>query len=249
MTYRLHPVRTQTVKGADPSSRIGAVENVAAPYPGRESEATGNATGQPGRSVLRAIIAGVTRTGIETGFLLDLRWRLLRGEMEQSKEPALLLIGRIFAETGVPYAIIGGLALQMHQPEPRTTLDIDLAVPSRAVIPRRRLEEAGFVLPGQFAHPENWLGPGNTPVQVTDDPALYGAIGRAEEVSIGGVPLRIIGRADLLHEKLRAASDPARRRPRRLQDLADVHALIEAFPELTRELSAAERARLDALPG
>ncbi len=190
------------------------------------------------------------RTGISTGFRLDQRWHLLRGEMERSKEPALLLVGRIFAEAGVPYAIIGGVALlQIHQPEPRTTLDIDLAVLSRAAIPRARLEAAGFTFAGEFTHSENWLGPGDTPVQLTDDPALAGAVSRAEEVEIGGVRLRIIGRADLLHEKLRAASDPARRRSKRLQDLADAQALLEAFPDLVRELSAEERARLDELPG
>ena len=86
-------------------------------------------------------------------------------------------------------------------------------------------------------------------MQFTDDPALSGAVGRAEEVEIGGVRLRIIGRADLLHEKLRAASDPARRRSKRLQDLADAQALLEAFPDLARGLSAEERARLDELPG
>lgn len=203
----------------------------------------------PAPSRLRAIIAGVTHTGIETGFLLDRRWYLLRGEMERSKEPALLLIGRLFNEAAVPYAIIGGLALQIHQPEPRTTLDIDVAVLSRAAIPRARLEAAGFTRTGQFTHSENWLGPGTTPLQFTDDPALSGAIGRAEEVEIGGVRLRIIGRADLLHEKLRAASDPARRRSKRLQDLADAQALLETFPDLSGVLSADERARLDKLPG
>jgi hypothetical protein len=189
----------------------------------------------------------VARTGIGTGFLLDQLWHLLRGEMDRSKEPALLLIGRIFA--GIPYAVIGGIALQIHQPEPRTTLHIDLAVLARANIPRAQLESAGFTFTGQFAHSENWLGPGDTPVQVTDDPALAEALGRADEVEIGGVRLRIFGRADLLHEKLRAGADPARRRSKRLQDLADAQALLEGFPELASGLSGEERARLDELPG
>jgi hypothetical protein len=86
-------------------------------------------------------------------------------------------------------------------------------------------------------------------VQLTDDPAPAGAISRAEEIDIGGVRLRIIGRADLLHEKLRAASDPARRGSKGLQALADAHALIEAFPHLAQGRGAEERARLDELPG
>jgi hypothetical protein len=58
------------------------------------------------------------------------------------------------------------------------------------------------------------------------------------------VRLRILGRADLLHEKLRAGADLARRRSKRLQDLADAQALLEAFPELASGLTAEERARM-----
>lgn len=85
-------------------------------------------------------------------------------------------------------------------------------------------------------------------MQFTDDPALSGAVARAEEVEVGGVRPRIIGRADLPHEKLRAASDPTRRRSKRLQDLADAQALLETFHDLARVLTAEERARLDQLP-
>lgn len=60
--------------------------------------------------------------------------------------------------------------------------------------------------------------------------------------------LRVLARPDLLHEKLRADSDPAHRRSKRLQDLADAQALLEETPELRSELSEAERALLDALP-
>jgi len=52
----------------------------------------------------------------------------------------------------------------------------------------------------------------------------------------------------LLHEKLRAASDPARRRSKRLQDLADAQALLESTPTLAQELTAEECAVLDRLP-
>lgn len=54
--------------------------------------------------------------GLETGFLLDRQWFLLRGEMEQSKRPALLALAKIFAEAGVPYAIIDGVALLESTP-------------------------------------------------------------------------------------------------------------------------------------
>ncbi len=168
--------------------------------------------------------------------------------MERTKRPALVSLARILAATGTPYTIIGGIALQVHQTEPRTTLDIDLAVPSFDSLPRAELRAAGFALTGRFSHSENWLGPEGTPVQFTDDPALAGAIERADQIELEDVRLRVIGRIDLLHEKLRAASDPARRRSKRLQDLADVQGLLEATPALRAELNSAERTMLDRLP-
>lgn len=194
------------------------------------------------------MIAAMIGHGIETGFILDRQWCWLRGEMERTKRPALLALARIFAEAHVPYAIIDGVALQVHQAEPRTTLDIDVAVATYAQLPRGQLEEEGFTWSGRFSHSENWVGPESIPVQFTDDPALADAITRAEDVALEDVHLRVIGRTDLLHEKLRAAADPARRRSKRLQDLADVQALLESTPTLLHELSVAERALLDQLP-
>ena len=52
----------------------------------------------------------------------------------------------------------------------------------------------------------------------------------------------------MLHEKLRAGRDPARRRSKRLQDLADAQALLEQDSALQGELTLEERALLDALP-
>ena len=77
---------------------------------------------------------------------------------------------------------------------------------------------------------------------------LAGAVSSAGEVFVDDIRLRVIQVADLLHEKIRAASDPARRRSKRLQDLADAEALIETNPELAQQLAVEERAILDRLP-
>jgi hypothetical protein len=186
--------------------------------------------------------------GLEVGFLLDRQWHALRGEMNTTKRPALVMLARVLADARTPYAIIDGVALQIHQSDPRTTLDIDLAVSSFDVIPREALQGAGFSLGGRFAHSENWVGPEGVPVQFTDNPALAPAVGRAVEIGLDDTNLRVIGRMDLLHEKLRAGSDPARRRSKRLQDLADAQGLLEETPELRSELTDAERMMLAALP-
>src|SRR4051794_34088893 len=149
--------------------------------------------------------------GLEVGFLLDRQWHALRGEMDRTKRPALLMLASVLEVARTPYAIIGGAAPQTHQAEPRTTLDIDLALPAFAAIPSDELRAAVFSLGGRFAHPENWVGPDGVPVQFTDDLALGPAVARAVEIELDDVRLRVIGRADLLHEKLRAGTDPARR--------------------------------------
>ena len=168
--------------------------------------------------------------------------------MEQSKRPALVLLARILAEERVPYAIIGGVAVQVHHPDPRTTVDIDVAIVDRSSIPADRLAAEGFVRGGIVAHSENWTGPEQTPVQFSDDPALAAAIPRAVSIDLEGIELRVMGRVDLLREKLRAGSDPARRRSKRLQDLADAHALLEVDPALEQDLTPKERRALGELP-
>ncbi len=187
-------------------------------------------------------------SGLSAGFLLDRQWHWLRGEMDTTKKPTLLTLARILSESRIPYAIIGGIAVQIHHPEPRTTLDIDLAVLSRAAIPAEALLAAGFRVLGSHKHSENWIAADGTPVQFTDDPELAGAIASASAINLDDVTLRVIQPVDLLHEKIRAGSDPARPRSKRLQDLADAEALLEADSELGRHLRPDERAVLDQLP-
>jgi hypothetical protein len=168
--------------------------------------------------------------------------------MEQTKRPALLALARVLREANVPYAIIGGVALQVHQDNPRTTLDIDVAVIRRAAIPNEALTAAGFRFHEAFEHSENWYSSDGTPIQFTDDPALATAVSNSDEVVFEDVKLRVIRVVDLLHEKLRAGSDPARRRSKRLQDLADAQALLEMDPQLVDALTIAERSILSQLP-
>jgi hypothetical protein len=182
-------------------------------------------------------------SGLITGFMLDRQWHVMTTGADHTKRAALLALGRLLAAERVPYAVIGGVALQVHQPDPRTTLDIEIAVLDLASVPRAALQRAGFEPRG-----ENWAFADGTPVQFTDDPALAAAVREADEITFEDVPLRVITVAHLLHEKLRSGSDPARRRSKRLQDLADAQSLLENDPALDDELSVEERAILDQLP-
>ena len=165
--------------------------------------------------------------------------------MDSSKKPDLLALATILATTGTPYAIIGGVALQIHQTEPRTTLDIDLAVPDVTALPDSALLAAGFTRTGVLPHSVNWIGPGGTPVQFSDDPAFRDAIERSTTSTVDGTPLRVAAPLHLVKAKLRAARDPGRRRSKRIQDRADAVSLVESQPSLLAELTAEERSEID----
>jgi hypothetical protein len=187
-------------------------------------------------------------SGLAAGFLLDQQWHWMRGEMETTKKPALAALVRVLDSANVSYAIIGGVAVQVHHPDPRTTLDIDVAILSSASIPRDALTAAGFKSTGKFEHSDNWVAENGTPVQFTDDPLLASAVRSAEEIPLDDVTLRVVRVLDLVRQKLRAGSDPARRRSKRLSDLVDAQGLLEAYPDLRVELTSTEMTVLDQLP-
>ncbi len=165
--------------------------------------------------------------------------------MATSKERSLIELARLFATEEVSYALIGGVAVQIWSAEPRTTIDIDIAIASHGDLPRDEMRRAGFVFGTRFAPSENWTGPDGTPVQFSDDPAFSDAVSRAQTHSVGDTALRVASVIDLVKAKLRAAKDPARRRAKRLMDLADATALVEQHPAVRSELSTPERLLLD----
>ena len=176
---------------------------------------------------------------------LDARFYLLEDGMERGKQETLMALGRVLADAKTEYAIIGGLAVQFRSREPRTTLDIALAVHTYDDVPRDALVAAGFSRLERHPHSENWTGPDGTPVQFTEDPALHSAVATAEEHRRGALVLRIATSYELVRSKLRAARVPARRRSKRLIDLADACALVEDDPPLRDRLTPDELAQLD----
>lgn len=182
---------------------------------------------------------------LEVSAALDVRFHTLRGDsVVTNKERAFRELFRALETNRIEYALIGGLAVQLCGEEARTTLDIDVAVKSYDSLPRPALEAAGFRFLGRHAHSENWTGPDDTPVQFSDDPAFARAIETAEPRRFEESIVRVATAAELVHSKLRAAGDDARRRSKRLRDLADAQALLELHPEVSTSLTEAERAVL-----
>lgn len=178
---------------------------------------------------------------LAAGYALDHLWRETVGLLDgDSKEKPLRLVAQLLEREGVSYALIGGVAVQIHTKDPRSTLDINLAVRAYADVPSDALLAAGFTHTGRYDHSDNWRAPGpgpltqRTAVQFSaEDEGIADAIAHAVIVDLaGGVRLRVAAVTDLIVLKLAAASEPKRRPSKREHDVADVLALLEEHPNL-----------------
>ena len=157
-----------------------------------------------------------------------------------SKEKPLRLVAEILERERVPYALIGGVAVQVHTEEPRSTLDIDLAIPKYSDVPRTALLDAGFEHTGRHEHSDNWRAPGPGPLKFrtavqfsAEDLGIADAVAHADVLDLAdGLRLRVATVVDLIALKLIAAEEPKRRPSKREHDVADVLALLEEHPEL-----------------
>jgi Nucleotidyl transferase AbiEii toxin, Type IV TA system len=133
-----------------------------------------------------------------------------------------------FTEHGVPYALIGGLAVGIRSGVPRATLDVDFAVPTHVDRPAliAFLATRAFKLKGEFAHSINFVHASGEPVQLAFDVGFDPMIERAEGLQLGNLLVRVVTTPDLIAMKRRAAADPRRRRSKALRDQADI-ALLE----------------------
>jgi len=181
------------------------------------------------------------RDRLAVGYALDYLWGETMGlPGGDSKEKPLRLIAELLERERVPYALIGGVAVQVHTEEPRSTLDIDLAVPRYADVPYAALLGAGFEHTGRHDHSDNWRAPGPGPLKLrtaiqfsAEDVGIADAVAHARIVELdGGLRLRVATVADLIALKLVAAEEPQRRPSKREHDVADILALLEEHREL-----------------
>ncbi len=190
---------------------------------------------------MKAPTTAQARERLTTGYALDRLWGETMGLPDgDSKESSLRLVAQLLEREQVPYALIGGVAVQLHTQEPRSTLDIDLAVPTYAHVPRAALLETGFDHTGRHDHSDNWRAPGPGPLKQrtavqfsAEGEGIADAVAHASIIDLaGGVRLRVATVADLVVLKLAAAAEPKRRPSKREHDVADVLALLEEHPGL-----------------
>src|SRR5690349_2194159 len=154
-------------------------------------------------------------------------------DVQPDKVAALTQAARALDAAGIPYALIGGVAVGIHSGSARATVDVDFA--AAAAVDRTKvvaaLECAGLRKTGEFPHSLNFRHSSGEPVQLAIDPAFDVMIERAERFDVGGVRVAIVRKDDLIAMKQRAAADPARRKSKRLRDQADVELLRGDVPD------------------
>jgi hypothetical protein len=178
--------------------------------------------------VLRALEQAAAATRREQQ-ILAARTNYASGVLEMpDKLGAIQAAAALFAEHGVPHALIGGLAVGIRSGVPRATLDVDFAVATRIdrAWLRERLVDRGFASTGSFAHSDNSKHSTGEPVQLAFDAYFDPMIERSEALTFGALVLNVVTKEDLIAMKRRAAFDPARRRSKSLRDQADI-ALLE----------------------
>ena len=174
------------------------------------------------------------------GMTLDHLWSETMGLPVDDKAKVLASLVQVLESSRTPYAVIGGVAIQLYTEEPRTTADLDIALRSRDDLPKEALESAGFSPDGVHEWSENWRGPApaGTPrrqrvaVQFSADHLMAAAVEHAEKTSVGLLSFRLATMPDMILLKLAAAEEPQRRASKKIHDVADVVRLLEDHPEL-----------------
>lgn len=170
------------------------------------------------------------------------------GMPQHDKESAILDVARIFNEQGIPYAIMGGVAVQIHTKEPRTTLDLDIALISKDDVPSAALEKAKFKHEGTFPFSDNWRAPGlgprreRTAVQFSADDLTAQAVEHAGAMVLGGVTIPVVSPDYLVILKIAAATEPRRRQSKRISDYGDIVRLLEEHPGLHQHIPGIDEA-------
>lgn len=153
-------------------------------------------------------------------------WQTLGGGDDVSSLVAAL------ESRGIPWCMIGGLAVNHWAAEPMATADVDLVIASE------RVDEAIEALKGlgfsedRFEWSVNLKGRSKVSIQISTEALYHKFPSRSVPADVHGILMRVASLEDTLQGKLAAYSDSERRPSKRQKDLADISRLIEAHPAL-----------------
>lgn len=143
----------------------------------------------------------------------------------------------LFQAKGIRFCAIGGQAVNAYV-EPLVSLDLDLAVAAD------QLKEVDALLAStykvtRFPHSLNVDKAGSDlRVQIQTDPRYAEFVARSSPRNVLGLTLPVAGLGDVLQGKIWAVEDPTRRPSKRQKDLADIIRILEAYPDMRRQVPA-----------
>lgn len=153
----------------------------------------------------------------------------------QDKSDFLERVLDLLEESGVSYAVIGGVGVNAYCP-PVFTGDLDIAIASEDIDHVRSLIAAHFET-RSFAHSLNVYDPASKlQVQFQLDPEFAELVPAASRRSVISLEMNVASPPGLLKSKLWAAQEPSPRRSKQFKDMADLARLVTAFPELEEHL-------------
>lgn len=166
---------------------------------------------------------------------------VLRDDLQQDKRATLHAIVQMFDDYGVPYAVTGGLAVQLYNIETRPTVDVDvvsLRQPFEVLKKDQPWARYGFEL--VFDHRRHIKlrhGSSNVEVDINVDTRFSRLVENYETETIEGRTIRFTAPAMLALAKLRTQRSDWPRDPRkRIQDRGDLMALLQVHPGLGETL-------------
>jgi len=151
----------------------------------------------------------------------------------------------LLTEHRIRFCVVGGQAVNAYA-EPVVSLDLDLAVAVDQLAQTEALLRQAFAVE-RFAHSLNVSDSGSDlRAQIQTDPRYFPFVDGASPREVLGVRLPVARIEDVLQGKVWAATDATRRPSKRQKDLADIARLLEAHPELRRQVPAEILARLES---
>lgn len=175
---------------------------------------------------------------------LDLERLIVREDLQQDKQSTLMAVARLFSDFAVPYAITGGLAIQLYSEQPRHTGDVDVVTLRQAFKALSQAEpwaKYGFELVFdrrryiKLRHVTS-----NVDVDINTDTRFVRLLDGAIVEPVQGLDMPFVAPFQLAFAKLRTQRSDWPRDPfKRDQDRLDLGRLIKAEPSII------ERLRLD----
>ena len=157
----------------------------------------------------------------------------------------LQLLLDILQETGSPYCVIGGLAVNAYV-EPVVSLDLDVVVIAHDIEKICQIASEKGLKAERYEHSINLSSSkSDLRIQLQTDTRFQDFISRASPKVVLGYTMNVASLEDVLNGKIWAYSDRSRRKSKRQKDLADIARLVEAFPSLASQLPPAVRSQVE----